>query len=173
MIVDTILPLFPPFRPAAYAAASDFAGVVDPSDFVMGVVPRVVDPRGHRPRGGAPDSRRRPLLQRLVRMLLVEVLAKHVEALLLFARAQRRRLRRLLRQRAVHPLVSTIVLRRSRTADKGLDAGRQKPYRQSRQPTRARRSERRAVVVADRVGMAEVPEKDVENRSDAFMVGPE
>src|SRR5580704_263533 len=75
----------------AFAAPSDFAEAVDASDFVMGVVPRVVDPR------------RRPLLQRLVRTLLVEVLAKHVEALLLFARAQRRRLRRLLRQRAVHP----------------------------------------------------------------------
>src|SRR5271169_1446800 len=74
----------------------------------MGVVPGVVDPRGHRPRGGAPDSRRPPLLQRLVRTLLVEVLAKHIEALLLFARAERRWLRRLLRQRAVHPLVSPL-----------------------------------------------------------------
>src|SRR5271155_749810 len=99
----------------AFAAPSDLAGGVDASDLVMGVAPGVVDPRGHRPRGGAPDSRRRPLLQRLVRTLLVEVLAKHIEALLLFARAERRWLRRLLRQRAVHPLVSTIVLRRSRT----------------------------------------------------------
>ena len=136
----------------AFAAPSDLAGGVDASDFVMGVVPGVVDPGGHRPRGGAPDSRRRPLLQRLVRTLLVEVLAKHVEALLLFARAQRRRSRRLLRQRAVHPLVSTIVLRRSRTAEMRLDAQLQQPYRQSRKPTRTRRSERRAVVGADRVG---------------------
>ena len=155
----------------AFAAPSDFAGVVDASDLVMGVVPRVVDPRGHRPRGGAADSRRRPLLQRLVRTLLVEVLAKHVEALLLFARAQRRRLRRLLRQRAVHPLVSTIVLRRSRTAEMRLDAQLQQPYRQSRKPTRARRSERLAVVGADRLGKPEVPEKALENRSDLFMLG--
>ena len=148
------------------------AGGVDASDLVMGVVPGVVDPRGHRPRGRAPNSRRRPLLQRLVRTLLVEVLAKRVESLLLFARAQRRRLRRLLRQRAVHPLVSTIVLRRSRTAEMRLDAQLQQPYRQSRKPTGARRSERRPVVGADRVGKPEVPEKALENRPDLFMVGP-
>src|SRR5271155_4962564 len=221
MIVDTILPLFPPFRPAAcaagrnggkffridhaevamaethnvialvalgeadhfagqgladeyaFAAPSDLAAGVDAPDLVMGVVPGVADPRGHRPRGGAPDSCRRPLLQRLVRTLLVEVLAKHIEALLLFARAERRWLRRLLRQRAVHPLVSTIVLRRSRTAEMRLDAQLQQPYRQSRKPTRARRSERRAVVGADRLGKPEVPEKPLENRSDRFMVRPE
>ena len=54
-----------------------------------------------------------------------------------------------------------------------LDAQLQQPYRQSRKPTRARRSERRAVVGADRVGKPEVPEKALENRSDLFMVGPE
>ena len=112
------------------------------------------------------------LLQRLVRTLLVEVLAKHIQALLLFARAQRRRSRRLLCQRAVHPLVSTIsVCRRSRTAEMRLDAQLQQPNRQSRKPTRARRSERRAVVGADRVGKPEVPEKALENRPDLFMVG--
>src|SRR6201995_204201 len=75
-----------------FAPPSDLAGGVDASDLVMGVVPRALHPGGPRAGGGAPDARRRPLLQRLVRTLLAEVLAKPVEALLLFARAQRRRL---------------------------------------------------------------------------------
>src|ERR1700733_5379858 len=94
----------------AGAAPSDLARRTHTSDLVVGVIPGIIDPRGHRPRGRAPDLRGWRLLQRLVRTLLVEVPAKPVEALLLFACAQRRRLRSLLLQRAVHPLVPTIVL---------------------------------------------------------------
>src|SRR5580698_5498073 len=106
----------------AFAAPSDLAGGAHTSDLVMGIVPGVVDPRWHRPGRGAPDLRGRRLLQRLVRTLLVEVLAKHVEAQLLFARARRSRLRRLGLQRAVHPLVLAVVLRRGRTTEMRLDA---------------------------------------------------
>src|ERR1700677_4492797 len=157
----------------AGAAPSDLARGAHASHLMMGVIPGILDPRRHRPGRGAPDLRGRRLLQRLVRTLLVEVPAKPVEALLLFACAERRRLCRLLLQRAVHPLVPTIVLRRSRTAEMRLDAQLQQPYRQSRKPARSRRSERGAVVGADRVGKPEILEKSLENWPDPLMVRPD
>ena len=97
---------------------------------------RVLDPRGHRPRGGR-RLRAGGLCSSASCGRSSLKCWRNTSKRCCFARAQRRRLRRLLCQRAVHPLVSTIVLRRSRTAEMRLDAQLQQPNRQSRKPTRA------------------------------------
>ena len=51
------------------------------------------------------------VIQALMRTLVVEDVAKVVEAALLRAKRCRRRFRRVLLQRAMHPLVTTVLLR--------------------------------------------------------------
>ena len=91
------------------------------------------------------------LADRLVRPLVVVLVAEAVEGRLLGLEARRRRSRRLCLQRAVHPLVAAILLRMAGLDEDRLDAELDPPDRQPRQPSRRRRTgERRAAIGQDR-----------------------
>ena len=155
-----------------FAAPLDFAVPTHPSHFMIGVIPGVVDPSGHRPSRRAPAFGGRRLVQRLARTLLVEVPAKGVETILLFAGGLRRRPRRLRLQRAVHAFMPPVVLRRGGATETRLDAELEQPYRQARESARADRTERRPIVGAQRQGKAELPEKTIKARLDLFVGRP-
>src|SRR5213083_1088177 len=83
----------------------------DVADFeAIGILERW-QPVGHRSRRGRVAGRRRLLVERLVRPLLIELLAKDIEAPLLRGEAAGRRPRRLGLQRAMHAFVSPILRR--------------------------------------------------------------
>ena len=52
-----------------------------------------------------------PGVQALMRALVIEHVAKVIEAALLRAKGRRRRFRRVLLERAMHPLMATVLLR--------------------------------------------------------------
>src|SRR5271163_1207294 len=60
---------------------------------------------------GVVETRWDLVVQALMRALVVEHVAKVIEAALLCAKGCRRRLRRVLLQRAMHPLMATVLLR--------------------------------------------------------------
>ena len=82
--------------------------------------------------------------------VLVVVSAEVVKADLLFGPACSRRARGLRLERAMHPLVATVFLRRCRTDEMRLDTELEPPRRELGQPAEPARAERRAIVAADR-----------------------
>ena len=101
-----------------------------------------------RPRRRRIHTRRRPHVQRLMRALLVVDPSETVESSLLGASCGLRRLRRVLLQGAMQPLVPAVLFRVS-----GLDPFRQHaepdvPHTQPAQPAQTDRRERRSVVAA-------------------------
>ncbi len=100
-------------------------------------------------RGELPVHRRRRLHgQRLVRTLFVVLAAEPVEGPLLGPPVGRRRRRRRFLQRAVHPFMSSVLLRVAGLDALRHDAQLDPPHRQPRQPGHRARGERRPVVGA-------------------------
>src|SRR5260370_1778403 len=95
------------------------------------------------------DRRRRLHLQRFVGTHLIVFLAKTVQRPLLLAPVGRRRLSRLLLQRAIHALVPALLLRMSPIDPFRHDPQLDPPHRPPRQPGHRPRSKRRAVIGAD------------------------
>ena len=121
------------FTRQSFADKHMFAAPLDParrahaSHLVTGIVPRLFQTMGKGALRRRSMARWRRLLKRLVRALLVIVPPEPVEARLLLVDSRRRRPRRLGFQRAMHALVTAVVLRRGRRniarrdADPGLE----------------------------------------------------
>src|SRR5439155_7752127 len=80
-------------------------------------------PVGHRPRRGRVTRGRRLLVERLVRALVIELLAKDVELALLRRQTPGRRPGRLGLQRAMHPFMAPVLGRPARLDQPGENAG--------------------------------------------------
>ena len=105
--------LAPPFdlAPRSHAA-----------DLMVGVVPRVFEAFRHGPRRGRVEIGRQPLPERFVRALFIIVSAELIEAGLLLPSVGGGRLRGLLLQRTVHPLMTPVLLRRGGANEVRFDA---------------------------------------------------
>src|SRR3954466_8929737 len=112
----------------------DLARGTHAADLVIGVVPRVLNAIRHGSLRWHVEFVRGSLAQRFVRALLVVVPAEGVEAGLLFGRVRRGWARRLCLERAMHALMSAILLRRGRMDEVGLAAELDPPRRQARKP---------------------------------------
>jgi len=128
----------------------DLARGTHAADLVIGVVPRVLNAIRHGSLRWHVEFVRGSLAQRFVRALLVVVPAEGVEAGLLFGRVRRGWARRLCLERAMHALMSAILLRRGRMDEVRLDAELDPPRRQARKTACAARPERRPIIAADR-----------------------
>jgi hypothetical protein len=117
----------------------DLAPRSHPTNLMVGVAPRVFEAFRHVPRRGRIEIGRRPLPERLVRALFIIVSAELVEAGLLLPSVGGGRLRGLLLQRAVHPLMAPVLLRRGGANEMRFDAEPEPPRRKPRQPARAPR----------------------------------
>ena len=146
----------------------DLAPRSHPTNLMVGVVPRVFEAFRHVPRRGRIEIGRRPLPERLVRALFIIVSAELVEAGLLLPSVGGGRLRGLLLQRAVHPLMAPVLLRRGGANEMRFDAEPEPPRRKPRQPARPTRAKRRAVVAADRLRQAVSRKDGRENISSPF-----
>src|SRR3982751_7052402 len=92
-----------------------------------------------RPAGGMLKLRRSLLSQTLGRTLFVVDAAEPIESLLLRPPAAGRRTSRLLFQRPVHPLVTTVLLRVARLEGLQTDAQPQPAHRPPRQPRKQKK----------------------------------
>src|SRR5882672_8213192 len=112
-----------------------------------------------------PVKRRRILeAQGFVRPFTVVDPAEAVEARLLLGQACRRRLGRVVLERAMHALMPAVLLRLGRLDPLRPDSKLDPPQRQCRQPARRRRGKGRSVVRADRPRQAELAERLIEDR---------
>src|SRR6266446_1015008 len=105
--------------------------------FMLGVVPRIIEPFGQCYARRLPQLRRQLLRESFVRTLLVVVLTEAIEATLLFGDRRCCGLRCLGLEGAVHALVPAVVLRARRRNVAGLYAQFEPPYRQARKPAGA------------------------------------
>src|SRR5262245_55704654 len=121
------------------ATPLDHAIPAQAANLMISVVPRIYQARRQSTSRWLPMCSRRRLLERLMRTLLVVVLAEAVEPPLLLGRRCSCRLRRLCLQCTVHALVTTVVLRARWRDVARLDAELQPPHRQCRAPSSARR----------------------------------
>ena len=133
-----------------FALPHDLAVAAHTPHLVIGIIPRVLKALWHGARRCRIELGGQSLIQRLVRALLVVVSAEVVKADLLFGPACCRRARGLRLERAMHPLVATVFLRRCRTDEMRLDTELEPPRRELGQPAGPARAERRAIVAADR-----------------------
>ena len=117
---------------------------------MIGVVPGILNAIRHGSLRWDVEFVRGTLAQRFVWALLVVVPAEGVKAGLLFGRVRRGRARRLCLERAMHALMSAVLLRRGRMDEVRLDAELDPPRRQARKTACAARPERRAIIAADR-----------------------
>ena len=138
----------------AFASPSDFACRANPAHLMVGVIPGILDALRHGARRRPIEIGWRPLAQRLVRTLLVVMAAESVKARLLVAGVSGRRLGGLRLERAVHALMSPVLLRRSGPDEMRRDAKLEPPNRKPAQPARPARAKRRAVVATDRLRQA-------------------
>ena len=114
---------------------------------------------------------RRGVAERLVRALFIVEPLEGLEALDLLAQRTRRRIGGVLQQRQMQPLKPAVLLRLARRNPLRHDAGLDHLHRQLRQPARAARGKRRAVVGTQRPGQAEFAEGRIEHRPDMLVVG--
>jgi hypothetical protein len=96
------------------------------------------------------ELRRRPLAQRLMGALLVEIRLESVEAPLLSPQVPGGRTSRVRLQGSMHPLVTPVLLRVTRLDQKRLDPELDPPHRQTRKAPESPRTERAPVVGEDR-----------------------
>src|SRR6516225_7352121 len=123
----------------------------------------ILDPIRIGPRRGLVPRGRRLLSQRLMRPFTVVDRAERIKPFLLRRQTGGRGCRRLLVERAMHPLVPSILLRLSSHDPLGPDAQLDPPYRQPRQPADPERGKRRAVVRTDRQRQAMLLEGRLED----------
>src|SRR6266852_9081752 len=129
------------------------------TDSVIGIVPRFHDAIGIR----SPRSRivacRRGLVERLVRPVVIVLIAKTVKAILLLPGTRRRRLRGLLLECAMHAFVPSILLRSAWLDALQLDAELHPHDRQPAQASCPSRGKGRPVVRADRPRQPKLAER--------------
>src|SRR5207249_3148443 len=113
---------------------------------MLGVIPGIIKPFGQFDARRLPEFGRGLLIESFVRALLVEVLAEAIETVLLFGDRRCCRLRCLGLERAVHALMSAVVLRARRWNVARLDAELEPPYRQARKPASASRAKGGSIV---------------------------
>src|SRR5262245_10480514 len=109
--------------------------------------------------------------ERLVRPLFVEVAAERVKARLLLGDRRGRRGCGFGLERAVHALMTPVLLRLSRINPLRNNAKLEPPNRQWRKAGGSSRGKGRAIVRADRQRQTELAEGLLEHRSDMLMVG--
>ena len=110
------------------------------------------------------------VVQALMRALVIEHVAKVIEAALLCAKGCRRRFRRVLLQRAMHPLMATVLLR-SACLNPFVNNPKLHPAeRQFRKSHEPRARERRAVVGPDSSGHSVLPHSCFTDRSNLAKV---
>src|SRR5215472_15525605 len=131
---------------------------------------RILEPVQIGPRRRLVPRSRRLLPQRLVWPVIVVDRTERVEPLLLRRQTGGRRCRRLLVERAVHPLVAPILLRLARHNPLRSDTQLDPPHRQPRQPTNTGRRKRRTVIRADRQRQAMLLEGRLEDRPHMLFV---
>src|SRR5215475_5211420 len=151
----------------AMTSPFDLAVRVDPTNLVIFVITRL------RPLRYCSIRRRiefagHTLAQRLMRPFLVVMVAEHIKARLLLGRIRRRRLRGLLLQGAMHPLVSAVLLWRGRMDEARFDPELEPPSRQPGETTRSTRAKGGSVVATDRPRQAISSERRRKNRLHAL-----
>ena len=146
----------------------DHARAADTANLMIGVIPGVLLARRHGARGSGVGRRRRSLAERFVRTFLVVMRSEPVKARLLLSGVRCRRGRGLCLQRAMHALMSAVLLRRGRMDEVRGDAELHPPGRQFGEAARAARAERRAIVAADRQRQAMLAKSPLKTRANAF-----
>src|SRR5215469_10252111 len=144
---------------AAHAAHRNLVAIV-----------RILDPIRIGPWRRLVQRTRRPLSQRLVRPLIVIDRPEGVEPLLLARQTGGWRCRRLLLERAVHPLVPPVLLRLARHDPLGPDAQFDPPHRQPRQSADAGRGKGRTVIRTDRQRQAVLLERRLKDRPHMLLI---
>ncbi len=146
----------------------DLAVASDAANLVIGIVPGVFRAGRHGPRGSGVN-----LLPAAVGQALRAGVA-HCNALgtgqsgPAAGRARRRRGRGLRLQRAMHALMPAVLLRRGRMDEVRRDAELHPPNRQLGEAASAPRTERRAIVAADRQRQAVLAESPLKTRANAL-----
>src|SRR5271167_2577981 len=147
------------------AAPTDLAIAADLAHGVIGIVPGLLNLIGIGSRRGPIAARGRHLAERLVRAIVVEIVAEAVEARLLFGRRGGRWTRGLRLERGMHALVTPILLRRAGLdalqTNAQLDPVHRKPGQTARAGARGKRG---AVVAADRARQTQLVEGLVDHR---------
>src|SRR5579883_325269 len=147
------------------AAPLDLAAGADAADGVVGVVPGLFEFGRIGPRRGTIAAGRRDLAERLVRTVVVVVVAEAVEAGLLLGERGGGRLRGLLLEGAMHALVPAVLLRRAGVdalePDAELDPVHREP---SEAAGGGARGEGAAIVAADGARQTELAQGLVDHR---------
>src|SRR5580693_3103615 len=163
--IPTGSPISASLRKIILAAPADLAIAADLAHGVIGIVPRLLDLIGIGPRRRPVMARRRHLAERLVRPIIVEVVAKTVKPHLLLGRRGGRRARGLRLEGGVHALVPAILLRRARLDPLQANAEFDPMHRQPGQAARAAaRGKRRAIVAADGARQTQLAKRLVDHR---------
>src|SRR6185312_5706251 len=147
------------------AAPSDLAIAAHAADGVLGIVPGVFDLGGIGPGRAAIAAGRWHLAERLVRTVVVEVVAEAIEACLLLGGRVGGRPRGLGLEGAVHALMPAVLLRLARVDALETDAELDPVHGKPRQAAgTGARGEGRAVVAADGTRQAELAKGLVDDR---------
>src|SRR5713101_4580263 len=150
------------------ATPLDLAIVADAADGEFGSVGRLIDPIGIAARRGVVVARGGLLTQGFVGPIVVEVAAEAIEARLLLVKRGGRRTSGLGFERAMHALVPSVLLRRSRLDALEADAELDPMNRQRRQAADGRRGEGRAIIAANGARQAELAHGPLDDRQDAI-----
>jgi hypothetical protein len=132
-----------------FAFPHDLAGAANTTDLVIRIVPGVFRANRHGAPRGRVALRGQLLPERFVRTLFIVMPAESIETCLLFGSVRCRGPRGLGFERAMHPLVSAVLLRRGRMNEVRLHAEFEPPCGKPRQATGPTRSEGRTIVAAD------------------------
>ena len=132
------------------------------------VIPGILELGRQGPGGRDIDVPRRSLPQGLVRPVSIKLAPDAIKPPLLRRACSRGRPRRLLLQGQVKPLVAPVLLRVPRIDPIQVNPQFQPPDGQLREPSRARRRERRPIVGAQRDGQPIVAKRPLEPRPDAL-----
>src|SRR5690348_8169869 len=132
------------------AGPFDFPRRPNPTNRVVGIIPWLRHVLGHPSRRALVVFGGRLLAQRLVRPMMIELFAESVEPNLLLSQVGGRWPRRLRLQRAVHPLMPSVLFRVPGNDPLKSNAKLHPMHRQHAEPRRSVRCKWRAVVAADR-----------------------
>src|SRR5215216_5154786 len=147
----------------ALAPPFDLAVAVDPANLVIFVIAGL-RPIRHRSRRGRIKLTRYSLPQRFVRAFLVVMPPERIETRLLRPGIRRRRPRGLLLQRAMHPFVPAVLLRRGRSDEARFNPELEPPSRQPGQTAGPPRPKRRPVIATNRTRQPISPERRLKHR---------
>src|SRR6202167_4209300 len=128
------------------AAPLDLAGGTDPAHGVLGVIPRLLEALGERPRGRSIAADRGLLAERLVWPEIAEERNELIAAGVLLAAGLGGRSSGVLLQGSMHALMASVLLRRAGVDPLQTDAELQPPHRELAQAGGPDAGERRSIV---------------------------